>query len=136
MRHAECLRFMYASPKTWEDAAMSTHIDFPDNAMPPDPVAPDERAAQDDAPPILPSEQNHPFGDAVPAPTEPGLDQPLPPKTPSADAESAPQPPEHETPDALPEEISVPIGDAVPAPTEPGLDQPLPAKNAPKPETP
>jgi hypothetical protein len=114
---------------------MSTHIDLP-SAVPANPTDPVQRPQADDAPPILPSEQNRPFGDAVPAPTEPGLDQPLPPKSKPIDPEPAPQPHPDEVPESPPEEISVPIGDAVPAPTEPGLDQPLPEKNAPRPETP
>ncbi|MBN3854952.1 hypothetical protein G3N59_16340 [Paraburkholderia sp. Ac-20340] len=86
----------------------------------------------DDEPPILPSEQSRPFGDAVPAPTEPGLDQPLPPKQPQTEPDPAPQPPQAQPDtddsDPVPEELSVPIGDAVPTPVEPGLDRPLPPK--------
>ncbi len=123
---------------------MSSHIDSPDNAVPPAVMEPGgksdgepgKRPQEDDAPPILPSEQNHPFGDAVPAPTEPGLDQPLPPKRPPADVEPAPQPQQDDARDPFREEISVPIGDAVPAPKEPGLDQPLPEKKSPKPLAP
>lgn len=114
---------------------MSPPIDLP-NANPAEPLKVDERTPQDDAPPILPSEQNRPFGDAVPTPTEPGLDQPLPPKTTPADSDPASQPQPDDAPESPPEEISVPIGDAIPAPTEPGLDQPLPEKHSPKPRTP
>ncbi|WP_042297840.1 hypothetical protein [Paraburkholderia bannensis] len=109
---------------------MST-IELPDVDPAEDPPRRHERPSPDDAPPILPSEQSRPFGDAVPAPKEPGLDQPLPPKTQPADAEPpAPQARPDEPPDLPPEDINVPIGDAVPAPTEPGLDQPLPEKKS------
>ncbi|WP_321881867.1 hypothetical protein [Paraburkholderia bannensis] len=109
---------------------MST-IELPSVDPTEDPPKPDERPLQDDVPPILPSEQSRPFGDAVPAPKEPGLDQPLPPKTQPADpAPAAPQAHPDEPPDPPPEDINVPIGDAVPAPTEPGLDQPLPEKKS------
>ncbi|SDE27610.1 hypothetical protein [Paraburkholderia lycopersici] len=71
-----------------------------------------------------------PVGDAVPAPTEPGLDRPLPPKT-------QPEPPAEETnggpgePAQTPsEDESRPLGDALPTPREPGLDRPLPPKKA------
>jgi hypothetical protein len=75
-----------------------------------------------------PKDVSKPIGDAVPAPVEPGLDQPLPPKT-------RHEPPLDETcerldepTDAPPADTSKPIGDALPTPVEPGLDQPLPPK--------
>jgi hypothetical protein len=75
-----------------------------------------------------PTDLSKPVGDAVPAPTEPGLDQPLPPKTP----QDLPTDPAGEragkTTDAPPSDVSRPLGDAVPTPAEPGLDQPLPPK--------
>jgi hypothetical protein len=92
---------------------------------------PHEQAGQPDvAPQPGGADLPKPFGDAVPAPTEPGLDQPLPPKTktqPDEPADAAPED-QDERVDAPPNDISRPLGDAVPTPTEPGLDQPLPAK--------
>lgn len=113
---------------------MST-IELPNVEPTEDPPTPDARPSPDDAPPILPSEQSRPFGDAVPAPKEPGLDQPLPPKSRPADPEPAAPPARADdaTEPPLPDEINVPIGDAVPTPTESGLDQPLPPKRSLKP---
>ncbi|WP_322029290.1 hypothetical protein [Paraburkholderia sp. J76] len=74
---------------------------------------------------------SRPFGDAVPAPTEPGLDQPLPPKTPDLPADPPAQEGDEsaDESDAAPQnDISKPLGDAVPTPVEPGQDQPLPPK--------
>ncbi|HTR09620.1 MAG TPA: hypothetical protein VMJ11_23785 [Paraburkholderia sp.] len=91
--------------------------DQPENREPPDDTA-DPRHG----------DHPRPIGDALPIPTEPGLDQPLPPKT----HHEAPSEKPGERPDdsakAPSGEISRPLGDAVPTPAEPGLDQPLPAK--------
>jgi hypothetical protein len=101
-----------------------------------DPPERGERAEQADQPEVAPEPRAtdfpKPFGDAVPAPAEPGLDQPLPPKT-KTQPERQPDPaPERddESDDAPPNDISRPLGDAVPTPAEPGLDQPLPAKKS------
>jgi hypothetical protein len=78
-----------------------------------------------------PTQVSKPIGDAIPAPTEPGMDQPLPEKdvTPSADDVSRNDTAEEsEKPSG--EAVSKPIGDAIPAPVEPGLNQPLPEKGA------
>ncbi len=71
-----------------------------------------------------PDDMPKPVGDAVPAPVEPGLDQPLPPKH----HERPAQDDDGSTP-APPIDPSKPIGDAIPTPVEPGLDQPLPPKD-------
>jgi hypothetical protein len=97
---------------------------------------PPERREQRDPPEVAPepraTDLPKPFGDAVPAPTEPGLDQPLPPKSrtrPECPAQPA-SGSDDEAVDAPPNDISRPLGDAVPTPEEPGLDQPLPAKKS------
>lgn len=85
----------------------------------------------EDAPDPRGTDLSKPFGDAVPAPAEPGLDQPLPPKTPDLPAEEAREragESSGEADPAPPNDISKPLGDAVPTPVEPGLDQPLPPK--------
>jgi hypothetical protein len=96
--------------------------------------APPEQAGQPGQPDVEPepraTDLPKPFGDAVPAPTEPGLDQPLPPKkkTQPEQQPDAASEDQHEPLDVPPNDISRPLGDALPAPAEPGLDQPLPAK--------
>jgi hypothetical protein len=71
-----------------------------------------------------------PIGDAVPAPVEPGLDRPLPPKPRHGQSgDEVGERPDKPT-EAPPRDTSAPLGDAVPAPVEPGLDKPLPAKKS------
>ena len=81
-----------------------------------------------EAPEARPTDVSKPIGDAVPAPVEPGLDQPLPPTTRHEPASDEKDKRPDEPTEAPPADTSKPIGDAVPAPVEPGLDQPLPAK--------
>jgi hypothetical protein len=95
-----------------------------DNAAPDE--APDE--ARDEAHDTPPTDISVPVGDAIPAPVEPGLDQPIPEKSDSAGADAEVPGPVEDTPEAV-NEVSKPIGDAIPTPVEPGTDQPLPEKN-------
>jgi hypothetical protein len=101
-----------------------------------------EHGDASNTPDAPPTDLPKPIGDAIPTPTEPGLDQPLPPKTPKREPKSAPKsdyPAPNDKPDQTPEpapaqdappaDLPRPFGDAVPAPTEPGLDQPLPPKH-------
>jgi hypothetical protein len=80
-----------------------------------------------------PREISKPIGDAIAAPVEPGMDQPLPEKGETLPTDDPSRDETIETPRVEPEipngeAISKPIGDAIPAPVEPGLDQPLPEK--------
>ena len=90
----------------------------------------DKSEQPEEAPEPRGTDMRKPFGDAVPAPAEPGLDQPLPPKTHDLPTEEAGESP-GESDRAPNNDISRPLGDAVPTPVEPGLDQPLPPKKQP-----
>ncbi|SAL37666.1 hypothetical protein [Caballeronia telluris] len=91
----------------------------------------DENETPDDAHDDLsdaPTDVSIPIGDAIPAPVEPGLDQPIPKKGDSVADDAEVAGPVEDTPEAV-NEVSKPIGDAIPTPVEPGTDQPLPEKN-------
>lgn len=88
---------------------------------------PDKPEEPEEAPGERPTDMPKPIGDAVPAPAEPGLDRPLPPRTHEEPAEETDKQPDQPA-EAPPAETSEPLGDAIPAPPEPGLDQPLPPK--------
>jgi hypothetical protein len=87
---------------------------------------PDANAAPEDERDAPPTDVSVPVGDAIPAPVEPGLDQPLPEK---GEAATEDDPAVEGLPESL-GEVSKPLGDAIPTPVEPGTDQPLPEKNA------
>lgn len=87
----------------------------------------DENATPDDAH-EAPSDVSVPIGDAIPAPVEPGLDQPIPEKSDSPENDAEVARPVEDTPEAV-NEVSKPVGDAIPTPVEPGTDQPLPERH-------
>ncbi|SAK66742.1 hypothetical protein AWB81_02734 [Caballeronia arationis] len=91
-----------------------------------DNAAPDE--ARDEAHDTPPTDISVPVGDAIPAPVEPGLDQPIPAKSDIPGNEADVAPTVEDTPEPV-SEVSKPVGDAIPTPVEPGTDQPLPEKN-------